>query len=338
MSVTVDTQRTSRFIEMWAYVALGASALVFLALIVAPFFKKTLVYKNVTASVGRPVKLKEFTLKPQSIGALRVDAEARIRMNQWVTYEIQLLDQQGKLLASGVKQAWKESGRWYEDGESGTWSEQDLKGGLDIRVKQEEKVTLALNVLGYGTGRRDINLPVSFKIKVDNGAVDTRHLWPGFFGSLALGIMSFIAVPQIGQKAIAQRINDSDPSGRATVGGSNKLVRVNVNVESDETSPRELEVRLFINNSYGEQIYADSESMKLNFKREDGKIEGASGKVQQFFLLDTQDSYGFQVEVLPDAPVDRTNLIVRDGVRTRTAVDVIHIRPDPMDVTQPQDA
>ena len=67
-----------------------------------------------------------------------------------------------------------------------------------------------------------------------------------------------------------------------------------------------LEVRLFINNSYGEQVYAGSESMTLNFKREDGKIEGASGSMQKFFLFDSQDSYGFQVEVLPDAPISKS--------------------------------
>ncbi|CDN14057.1 hypothetical protein RintRC_4826 [Richelia intracellularis] len=38
---------------------------------------------------------------------MRVDVEARISNNQWVTYEIQLLDKQGKLIASGVKQAWR---------------------------------------------------------------------------------------------------------------------------------------------------------------------------------------------------------------------------------------
>ena len=338
MSVTVDTQRTSRFIEPWAYVALGASALVFLALIASPFFKRTLVSKNILVSTGKPVKLKEFTLKPQPIGALRVDVSARISTNQWVTYEIQLLDKQGKLIASGVKQAWKESGRWYEDGESGTWSEQDLQGGLDVRVKKEEKVTLAINVLGYGRGRQDINLPVPFNVKVENGAVDTRHLWPGFFGSLALGIMAYLSIPQIGKQAIAESLNDSDPSARGTVGGANKLVRVNVDVKSDETSPRELEVRLFINNSYGEQVYAASEAMQLTFKKEDGRIEGASGKFQKFFLFDVRDSYGFQVEVLPDSPVDRTTLKVKDGTRTRNPVDVVHIHGDPVDGTQPQDA
>ena len=127
---------------------------------------------------------------------------------------------------------------------------------------------------------------------------------------------------------LIKKINDSDHTGRGTVGGVDKLVSVNVDVESDETSPKQLQVQLFINNSYGEQIYSTSETMKLNFKSEEGKIEAASGRIQKFFLLDVQDCYGFHVEVFPDAPIDRTTLKVRDGARTRTGVDVIHIHSD----------
>lgn len=58
MSVTVDTQRTSRFVEPWAYMPLGGSALVFLALIISPIFKRSLVNQNITVNKGNPVKLK----------------------------------------------------------------------------------------------------------------------------------------------------------------------------------------------------------------------------------------------------------------------------------------
>lgn len=326
MPVTYKTYHTNRFVERWAYIGLGSSMLVLLALIIAPLFTKNLLNKTTRASVEEPVTVGEFTLTPQPIGALRVDVIASIATNQWVTYEIQLLDVQGKLITSAIKEAWKESGTWREEGESGTWLEQDLQGGLDVRVKEEKKVTLVLNVLGYGAGTTDIDTPVNFSVKVKNGAVDTRQLWPGFFGSLALGIMAFIAVPQIGGKTITKKINDSDPSVRGMVGGVDKLVRVNVNVESDETSPRQLQVQLLINNAYGERIYANSETINLKFKKEDGEIEGASGSIQQFFLFDVRNSYRFHVKVIPDAPIDRTTLKVKDGARTLTGIDVIEIQ------------
>ena len=69
---------------------LGGSALVFLALIISPIFKRSLVNQNITVNKGNPVKLKEFILKPQLIGALRVDVEARISNNQQ-QFQIQIL-------------------------------------------------------------------------------------------------------------------------------------------------------------------------------------------------------------------------------------------------------
>jgi hypothetical protein len=239
MSV-VSLQRTGRFVEPWSYVALGSSILVFLALMVAPFFEKTLVYKNVTVREGEPLKLKELQLNPQPMGALRVDVNALIPSNKWVTYEIQLLDKQGKVIASGLKEAWKESGVWNEDGESGTWSEEDVTGGLDIRAKKNEQVSIALAVLGYGnTNGQELDEAVPFTVSVKNGVIDTRHLFPGLFWSSVLYMMALIATRHTGKKAIVTKINDSDPSGRETVGGANRLVRVNVDVESDETSPPE---------------------------------------------------------------------------------------------------
>lgn len=332
MRVPIKTYQTNRFVEKWGYVGLEFSMLVWLSLIISPFLAKPLLNQTITADVGEPVKLKDLTLKPQWFGALRVDVVASIPDNHWVTYEIQIFDKQRKLIGSAIKEAWKESGSWSEEGESGTWLEEDLQGGLDIRFKKNEQITLVLNVLGYGTGSTDIDSPVSFQVKIENGAIDTRNLWTGGFGSLVLGLMALMAVPQIGKTAIQNTINDSDLSERGTVGGSAKLVRMNVYVKSDETSPRQLQVKLFINNSYGEQIYSTVETMLLNFKKdEDSHIQGASGSLQKFFLIDTEDNYGFLVEIFPDAPVDRTTLKVKNGVRTRTSVQVTHIYYDSLD-------
>ncbi|KYC38564.1 hypothetical protein WA1_35860 [Scytonema hofmannii PCC 7110] len=326
MPVTVDTQRTGRFIHWWSYVALGASALVFLSLMTAPFFKQTLIHKDVQVKEEEPFKIKSLQLAPQLIGALRVDVNAIIPDNRWVTYEIQLLDKQGKVLASGIKEAWKESGYWSEEGETGTWSEEDLTAGLDVRAKKNEEVTLALAVLGYGeTSGKELAEAVPFIMTVENGVIDTRPLWGGVFWSTFFSVMALFATRRIGKKAISAKINDSDPNGRETVGGANRLVRVNVNIQSDETSPPELEVYLSINDSYGEQVYAGSFPVKLSFTKEKGKITKVTGKLEKFFILEQRASYGFHVEVLPDEPIYRTSLFVRDSVRTLQPVEVIRI-------------
>ncbi|MGK7941173.1 MAG: hypothetical protein AB4062_13680 [Crocosphaera sp.] len=327
MSVNIKTYDTNQFIAKLAYISLGSSLMVFVALIISPFFGENLINKQINVSPEQPKTIKQFTLTPQLIGALRVDIKAIIPTNRWVTYEIQLLDEQGKLLGSTIKQAWRESGTWREDGEVGTWSEQDLKGGMDIRVKEEKKVTLVLNVLGYGAGNQKISDVISFRVNVNNGVIDTRHLWPGLFGSLILGILAFLSVPNIGKRAINKTIGDSDTSARETVGGANKLVRVDINVICDETTfLKQSMVTLAINNSYGEQIYQTSEWMDMTFKKtESGYVQEAKGQVQYFFLLNERDNYGFHVNVTPDAPVDFTTLKVTEGVRTRSNVKVVEI-------------
>jgi hypothetical protein len=326
--VTIQTQRTGRFIDPWPYVTLGATLLILLALFGASSFQRTLLSTTVSASEDEPVELEPLALRRQLFGALRVDVKALLPSNQWVTYEIQLLDRQGKPFASAMKQAWNESGTWYEDGESGSWQEDDVQGGIDVRAKQDETVTIALAVLEYGdTSGQELDRPVQFELTVQNGVVDTRYLWAGLVGAICLTVIALYATPLTGKKALAKTINDSDPSDRATVGGANRLVRVKVDVKADETSPRELDVRLLINDAYGEQIYTRSVPMRLSFKKEKGRIREATGTTLAFFLLEPRSSYGFHVEVLPDAPVDRTTLTVRDGTRTLKSVEVVTITP-----------
>lgn len=331
MSASINTKKTNRFIDPALYIALGATGLMFLALIASAFFERVLFSKTVSVSEEEVVKIEALKIEPHLIGALRIDATAFMPSNQWAIYEIQLLDKQGKLIASATKEAWQESG--YDS--DGGWSESDLDAGLDVRAKKNEEVTLALTILEqgetsqfnfpFGTPERKPSPPVKIYVRVANGVVDTRHLWPGLIGTLALSVMTFIAVPYTGKKAISKTINDSDPSDRATVGGSDKLVRVRINVKSDENSPSQMRARLVINDSYGEELYSKNIPLSLNFHREDGKLEKVTGYAQQFFIFKTEDSYGFHVEVTPDAPVDRTTLTVLEGNRTRGAVEVVHI-------------
>jgi hypothetical protein len=324
--VTIQTQRTTRFIDPWPYVALAAALLVFLALLSAASFQRTLLSTTVNASEDEPVQLAPLTIRRQMIGALRVEVKALLPANTWVTYEIQLLDRQGKPFASAMKQAWNESGTWYEEGESGSWQEEDLLGGLDVRAKQDETVTITIAVLEYGNASgQELDQPVPFEVMVQNGAVDTRYLWAGLVGTSSLAVIALFATPLTGKKAIAKTIQDSDPSERATVGGAGRLVRVNVDVASDATSPPQLEVRLWLNDPYGEQIYTRSFPVHLSFNKEEDKIKGATGRLQTFFILEPRSSYGFHVEVLPDAPVDSTTLTVRDGSRTLKSVEVVKI-------------
>jgi hypothetical protein len=326
MGETINTQKTGKFIDWWAHVAFGAFLLSFLTLIASPFFQRTLLSKTVTGTDDEIVKLDPVQFSTSSIGAMSVDAEAQIAANEWVTFEIQLLDQSGKIVAAGIKEGWRETGSWYEDGESGTYDESDTLGGMDVKAKKDEKLTVAIALLEYGTAEgTDIDKPVPFQVTVKSGVMDVGYFWFGTIGSFVLWLSTIVAAKKSGKKVINEKINDSDPTGRATVGGENKLVRVKVEIEADETTPSQLEVCLFVNDAYGEQIFTESVAVNVSIQKENGKFQKATANLNRYFTFPQTASYGFHVEVHPDEPIDRTKLIVKDGVRTLFPVGVVEI-------------
>ena len=329
MRAHIQTQHTSRFVSLWPYVALLGVILTLGAAIASLFLQTNLVDTTLQVWEDEPETLESIPLRQGGLGAMRIDVVAQLPTNRWVTYEIQILDAQGSVLATGIKQAWDESGTWQEDGESGTWRESDLQGGLDIRAdKQDENITIALSILEYGTTADvEVDEPVFFRVKVIQGAIDSRYLWGSLLGTLGLTLLSFLSMGEAGRKAISMTIKDSDLNGRAVLGGSDRLVRVVVDILADETSPRSLDVHLVIKDGDGKQVYTSISPVRLNVQRDKkGAIEKTNGYLRKFFILEPKTSYGFYVEISPDAPVDVTSLTVRDGVRTLQGVELIHIR------------
>ncbi len=327
MKVSIQSQHTSRFIDFGCYVPAAIAGVMFAACASFGFLGKLLIATNVTVDQDEPEQLQPLTMQPRAIGALRIDVSAAIPYDRWVTYEIQLRDQNDQIIASAIKYAWAESGTWYEDGESGTWQEQDLWAGLDIKTAQPETLNVSIAVLDYTTAAGvELDEDVTFKVQVWDGVVDRRYLWAGFIGTSVLAVLSFVAVSSLGDRVVSKSIGDSDVGDRALMGGANRLVRVTVEIKSDETSPPQLTVKLFIKDQDGEQIYADNIPVKLHIARDQKRrVTGAVGSLCQFFILEPRSSYGFYVEVVPDGPVDRTQITIRDRAKTRTSVNVIRI-------------
>lgn len=295
-------------------------------LMASPFLGQLVMQKTLTVAPEETVTLPPVEVKKAAIGALRIDVQANLSNNRWLTFEIQILDSQGNLLASAIKQAWRESGTWQEEGESGTWQEADSRGGLDVRPGQSEPLTIAIQVLEYTSpSGQEVDEGVPFTVTVRTGVVDTRYLWTGFLGTSVLAVFSLLAVQVAGKKVIDKAMSDSEVGDRLVLGGRDQLLRLTVKIESDETSPPTLDVNLSIKNSQGDQVYHRAHPVKLSYKKENNKIESATGNLTLFFGLESRKSYGFFVEVTPDGPVDKTRLIVREGAKTLGGAEIIHI-------------
>jgi len=330
MSVQSQSSKTVKFIDLFFHLIWASAGVMFLALIFSSSFSKTLVSTQIQVEPEDSVTLDPIELKSQTIGALRVDVRAYVPSNQWVTYEIQLRDQQGEIIASGLKQAWAESGTWSEEGETGSWYEDDVNGGLDVRATETEPVTIAVEVLEYSdTSGIELTGPVTFAVDVKQGVIDSRYLWAGFVGTAILALISFFAVPT-GKEVIKQvtrhRSEEVEASGRAMLGGKNRLVKAAVRIETDHNCPPTLHVELTVCDGNGTEIHRQSESIAMvKHKNDKGQVLSGSGNLQSFFILDPKDSYKFQIQTNSKRVVRKTDLRVFDGGKTVWPVQVTHL-------------
>jgi hypothetical protein len=108
------------------------------------------------------------------------------------------------------------------------------------------------------------------------------------------------------------------------MGGNNSLLKLVVTVKSDETTPKTLYVNLWIRDGNGEDLYTHTYSIYPRYVTTDVR----SSQLVTYFQLPQKASYGFYVEVTPDAPIDRTELEVYDRVKTTGKVIVTRIEPE----------
>jgi hypothetical protein len=324
----------TRFIDWWSYVAWGGTGFVlFISLIAVIWRRPLLLNQTVQVTENQPAQLTPVQLVPHTIGALRIGAIARLAPNEVATFEVRLLDAQGRIIAVGGKEVWSTSGSWSEEGESGLWHETDLQAELDIRAKQNELVTVQIALLDYtNTTGQDLNKPLSIRVSVEDGMIDTRYLTPGFWGCLILGLLSWVVVPVLGKRIISGSQGSNELTQRATLGGPDRLLRIIIKVKCDDTTGSTVRVILKINTADGAQIYEDKSSIMLIKFTNPGKPPTWGG-LTKFVILPSQQSYGFSVKAT-GSPVLRTTLTVLEGARTRFPVQVTEIKTAPIEQTE----
>lgn len=315
--------QTGRFISKSAYLSLGIAGLVGVALFMAQFWQRLLIKKNVLITTEEALTLPAIALKTSPIGALRVDVAANLPWGSAVTYELQIRDQAGQVLASLVRDAWAETGNWAEDGETGTWSESELDAALDLRAQKSETITLAIAVLEH-TNEQGMALKtaVPFDVQVYSGAIDKRYLWAGAIGTLFTTLLAFWAVPTSGKRVLSKTLRDNAVTDRTTIEKSDRLLRVVIKAKADPHAPSAFTLNLTINDAEGTPIFTKLISLATSYARSDGKVQSASIKYTGFFLLPAPGSYGFHAEVLPHHTINKTTLTVYDDAHTLIPVSV----------------
>jgi hypothetical protein len=315
-------RQEARFIDQWSYIAWGATGLIVVAMVFVNLWRKPLLRQTIAVTEAQPIQLAPIQIRPRTIGALRVQAIATLGNSEAASYEVRLLDAQGRVIAVAGKEVWADSGTWSEEGESGTWSEQDLQAELDIRARQNETVTVAIALLEYtNTAGQDLNKPLVIAVAVDDGVVDDRYLAPGVWGCLILGVLSFMAVPTLGKSFVARDKGSNAIAKRTTLGGPDQLLRIILKVKGSNVPNENILVAIAISNGEGEQIYKNTRFITPSCNKETGKYH-VSKKLTEFVILSSRQSYGFHIDVIPKSSAYRTTLLVLENARTRFPADV----------------
>ncbi|MBE9033266.1 hypothetical protein IQ266_26380 [filamentous cyanobacterium LEGE 11480] len=190
MSRQTKRQFINRWIDRTPYLLMGMAGCIFLLLIVSPIFASKKLDKTITLAPEQTQVFGPVDIPTQLFGTARVEVEATMSKQRWATYEVQLLDKDNKILVAGIKNAWRETGTWYEDGESGTWDEQDKNSGFDLRLRKAEPVSIAVTLVEVSDNKgRAVSEVVPLRVTAYTGTIETTPLWFACISLVILGVM-----------------------------------------------------------------------------------------------------------------------------------------------------
>jgi hypothetical protein len=181
-------QLINRWVDKTPYLLLSMGVCIFGLTIISPIWLTKKLDKTITLSAEDTQVLGPVDIASQSFGTTRVEVEAQLGNQRWAIYEVQLLDRDDRLVLAGVKNAWRESGTWSEDGESGTWEEADKGSGFDLHLRQAEPVKIVVSLVEVSdTQGRVLQEPVKLRVTVYQGAIETLPLWLGASSLIIIG-------------------------------------------------------------------------------------------------------------------------------------------------------
>ena len=90
-----------------------------------------------------------FQLNRGWFGAPRIQLTVRQPIDTSSAVNIELLNENSDVVLSYYKDTWRQTGTWYEGGESGTWDEQDSEISTEFRPGSTGQFRLRLSLEDY---------------------------------------------------------------------------------------------------------------------------------------------------------------------------------------------
>ncbi|SBO42051.1 hypothetical protein [Cyanobium sp. NIES-981] len=241
--------------------------LLLLASLLTPRQRQLLILDDAVPVISRP-----FRLEAGWLGSPRLDLQPELPPNSAMGLAVDLLDAAGRPVLQLSKAGWRERGTWQEDGESGTYDEQDADLVLALRppVSGDYRLRLVREELEGATGA-EVPGPLRVWLGVRNHSVDRGLLLITAFSSALLARILWSAV--YGDCRLRRRVRGDEASLalREVLGGAG-LLRVVVHARYEEPDhpplsrrnpPAEVPLELRLTDDRGRVLLQENRTVRL---------------------------------------------------------------------------
>jgi hypothetical protein len=190
----------------------------------------------IALSPGQPALSAPFPLDGGSLGSPRIHLRASLPANSSLVLSAELLDPRGAVVLQLTQQAWRQSGSWYEEGQTGTWEEGETESHLSFRPQRSGSYRLRLSAeeLSDGAGQ-PLQTPIVVQAGIRQHNVDAPLLW--FTAAVTQAMAWILRASVYGGRRQRQvrRVSEGRVALRLTAGGAG-LVRVQVEARYERPS------------------------------------------------------------------------------------------------------
>lgn len=295
----------------------------------------------------QPVESQPFRLQDGWLGSPRLDLRAELPPNSSLLLDVDLLDAAGQPVLQLSKEGWRELGTWSEEGESGTYDEQDDSLTLTLRPRLSGSYQLRLqNQDLLGAAGETLTDPLRIRLSVENHSVDRPLLLITALVTAVLVLMLWTSVYGDCRLRCRRRVDGETLSERLTLGAPG-LLRLQVEARYEvpyhpptgaAEPPDGLTLELSLSDALGRSLLQERQPLKL---RHFESSDDAWWTVSSRWHLRLDEPRSVRVRVVVPAELaagglelEWLELLVEDGVVTPWHVNTRALVVPPLPVPQ----
>ena len=187
-------------------------------------------------SPGQPALSDPFPLYNGPLGSPLISLQARLPANSSLVLAAELLDPWGAVALQLNQQAWRQSGSWQEQGETGSWEEGETESNLSFRPQRSGSYRLRLTAAELlNEANQPLETIIEVQVQIRQHSVDAPLLWLTAGITQAMAWILRTSVYGGRRQRQVRRVSEGRVALRLTAGGAG-LVRVQVEARYERPS------------------------------------------------------------------------------------------------------